>query len=548
MSSQPNMSAHNIAWAGRAADAPVTPRPEPLFSPSADAAMVEFALDYAKRGIPVFPCRASNKAPLVEGGFHSATTDTETIRRWWTEFPRAMIGVPTGPRSGFWGIDPDPPKKEEEPDGRAVWAEILQKHDPLPATHTEITPRGGTHVLFSWDPDRPVTNSPGAFTGQNIDVRGDGGYLIMHPSVCTGDGSTKNVVGQYSVADPLNIFQFAKAPDWLYELVLQPEPEKPSAPVLPTPERTSSLLPKESNPFWHNVNALAMDRLSSWVPDAFPKAHFEKNTGAWRVTSCDLGRNLEEDLSISPEGIVDWGVWDIGDQRNGKRTPISLLIEHGVGREAVEAAHWICSRCGVDPASLGWRNGAKPQNAARAVLAEAEEIDNGTITQDGIARVFARRFEDQLRFCHHAGAWYEWAGAQWKKDETSLAFQFCRELGREFTEDAKSTELKEVRKYSFAGGVERFARSDRLLAVTSEAWDRDPFLLGTPGGTVDLRTGKLHEPDPVDGITKLTAVAPADAVECPRWLQFLDEVGRILPDRRYSRACACVRLRQRQER
>ena len=66
-------------------------------------------------------------------------------------------------------------------------------------------------------------------------------------------------------------------------------------------------------------------------------------------------------------------------------------------------------------------------------------------------------------------------------------------------------------------------RSDRLMAVTSEAWDRDPLLLGTPGGTVDLRTGKLREPDPTDGITKVTAVAPADRADCPRWLQFLDE-------------------------
>ena len=61
------------------------------------------------------------------------------------------------------------------------------------------------------------------------------------------------------------------------------------------------------------------------------------------------------------------------------------------------------------------------------------------------------------------------------------------------------------------------------MAVTSEIWDRDPFLLGTPDGTVDLRTGKLREPDPADGITKITAVSPAETADCPRWLQFLEE-------------------------
>ena len=100
-------------------------------------------------------------------------------------------------------------------------------------------------------------------------------------------------------------------------------------------------------------------------------------------------------------------------------------------------------RCGfatgaelILPPSAG-ETAARSGNPAPS-LPRRQDIDNGTVTQDGIARVFARRFEDRLRFCHHAGAWYEWTGTHWKKDETALAFQFCRELAREFTEDAKA--------------------------------------------------------------------------------------------------------------
>ena len=121
-----------------------------------------------------------------------------------------MIGVPMGSRSGVWAVDPDPPKKPEEPDGRAVWARLVAKHGELPATHTEVTPRGGQHILFKWDPDRPVTNSPGALVKANIDVRGEGGYIIVAPSVCIGDGTPKNVAGQYRVAEPQDFFHFAK--------------------------------------------------------------------------------------------------------------------------------------------------------------------------------------------------------------------------------------------------------------------------------------------------------------------------------------------------
>ena len=53
----------------------------------------------------------------------------------------------------------------------------------------------------------------------------------MAPSVSTGDGG-RNVAGEYLVAEPLDYFHFAVAPDWVYGLVLQPDPEtRPAASV-----------------------------------------------------------------------------------------------------------------------------------------------------------------------------------------------------------------------------------------------------------------------------------------------------------------------------
>jgi putative DNA primase/helicase len=53
-------------------------------------------------------------------------------------------------------------------------------------------------------------------------------------------------------------------------------------------------------------------------------------------------------------------------------------------------------------------------------------------------------------------------------------------------------------------------------------WDANPWLLATPGGTVDLKAGKLRAADPADHCTKITAVAPEG--DCPRWLAFLDQI------------------------
>ena len=66
------------------------------------------------------------------------------------------------------------------------------------------------------------------------------------------------------------------------------------------------------------------------------------------------------------------------------------------------------------------------------------------------------------------------------------------------------------------------ARSDRRHACTTDIWDRDPWLLCTPAGTVDLRTGSMRENRREDLITKVTTVGPCG--ECPLWGRFLGQI------------------------
>ena len=64
---------------------------------------------------------------------------------------------------------------------------------------------------------------------------------------------------------------------------------------------------------------------------------------------------------------------------------------------------------------------------------------------------------------------------------------------------------------------------EHSLAVTSDQMDANQFLLATPLGTVDLSTGLLRASDPADLPTKVTAVAPTESADCPRFLKFLNE-------------------------
>jgi putative DNA primase/helicase len=141
------------------------------------------------------------------------------------------------------------------------------------------------------------------------------------------------------------------------------------------------------------------------------------------------------------------------------------------------------------------------------------------LTEDDIAEDFALKYEGTLRFDHHVGKWFVWTGFYWKVNETGMAFDHARRLCRAHRGTSSKMSSKKA-----AEGVEHMARRDPRFAVTSEIWDRDPFLLGTPGGTVDLRTGELKPANPTDYITKVVAVSPAPkGTPFPVFQKFLTE-------------------------
>jgi hypothetical protein len=76
---------------------------------------------------------------------------------------------------------------------------------------------------------------------------------------------------------------------------------------------------------YQKLNDMALAKLELWVPKLFPQA--QKSSKGWRVSSVALERDLEEDLSFTPEGIKDIGVHDLDDPREGNRTPIDVVLE-----------------------------------------------------------------------------------------------------------------------------------------------------------------------------------------------------------------------------
>jgi hypothetical protein len=115
-------------------------------------------------------------------------------------------------------------------------------------------------------------------------------------------------------------------------------PDQPKTPADPAPRAAAANV-------FRAVNQAALASLDAWVPQLFPRAKLQ-TTGAWRVTSAELGRTYEEDLSIHPNGVQDFG------PRVGL-SPIDVVIEFGGASTVQDAMLQLCEWLGRPPADFG---------------------------------------------------------------------------------------------------------------------------------------------------------------------------------------------------
>ena len=144
-------------------------------------------------------------------------------------------------------------------------------------------------------------------------------------------------------------------------------------------------------------------------------------------------------------------------------------------------------------------------------------------TEDALALAFTRRYHRDWRYVAAWGKWLVWDGQRWRIEDTLAATDLIRSVCRHAAVRAGNPKVAaKLASSSTVGGVERLARADRRHAATTEEWDADPWLLNTPGGVVDLKTGRQRPHDRADRMTKITTATPGG--DCPTWRRFLDEV------------------------
>ena len=202
------------------------------------------ALGYAAQGWQIIPlhswvdgcctcerpdCGSAAKHPITARGVHDATTDQETVRRWWAETQGiANVGIATGAASGLVVVDID-----AKSGGLETLARLEQDHGKLPTTPTASTGGGGRHYFYRYPVGHIIGNRAGLLPG--IDIRGEGGYVVAPPSShASGNTYTWAVPPSEPVAD---------APPWLLDLMTGKPRSSPSTDVQqPPPVKANTLV------------------------------------------------------------------------------------------------------------------------------------------------------------------------------------------------------------------------------------------------------------------------------------------------------------------
>ena len=420
--------------------------------------MASIALSYATSRIPVFPCQP-DKRPYTAQGFKDATTDSKLIAQYWSKWPDAMIGVPTGTASGFWVLDIDAPKDPVDGNGYASLRQLESEHGMLPSTRRQTTPSGGMHYFFLMPKDgRAVRNSAGK-VGSKIDVRGDGGYIIIAPS--------SNGSGAYSFVEESPV---AEPPDWLLNMVSPPASvHSQTSPPRPLP-------PKHEGPLPPYVQAAIDGELSNVATASHGTRNDALNRGAFALGQWVGGGSITE--AEAREMLLD-AADQSGIRHDDGQAQTLKTIDGGL------AKGMQTPRTVPPPKPAAKRQ--KPGEGKRS----SQSKGGCNVNEEAIAAAFVTEHKDCLRFCEELGMWFLWnpQGHIWMRDRTRQAFHYARLACKHMNPDGKPS----LGKASTATGVEKFARSDPNIATVSEQWDSDPIIIGTPSGAKTLAaSGVIH--------------------------------------------------------
>jgi putative DNA primase/helicase len=460
-------------------------------------ALLNAALSYAERGIPVFPCNPRDKRPLTEHGFKDATTDRTQIISWWTTSPGAMIGMPTGSATRYLVVDIDP-----RHGGDVNLQKLMQASGVTDHLGRKIkTGSGGQHLYYKNDTRFTIGKGDNEIAG--IDHRGEGGYVIVPPSTHPSGGYYE---GDLQDPDSLDVI-----PEWLADALLEgvkrPIETSLKGEVIPEGGRNDVLFrigaklraqEWEADDILSHLLLVNRDRCKPPLPDsevgliARQAARYEKGSEEKRLAQTKLAEFRKKLTKAT--------------------TPEEPLADPGYVSEAIK--------------ELG-----------RQEIDDLSDVASDVqFTDAGNAEYYVEKYGANLRYVVETNRWLYWNGERWREDASKkfvlgLAEQAMRARLIELVNDGTASDKKVMTQVLSALSDKRLGAILNLAAtrvpVTYYSLDSKPHLLNVQGRTLDLKTGEHRPHNPNDLMTQMAGTAYNPDAKCPRFISFLQE---ILPE------------------
>ncbi len=155
-------------------------------------------------------CKSPGKHPVFNGGWKTGTTDKSKLREYWSEYPRANIGVATGGPSGIVVLDIDPRNG-----GDKSLRRLQHKYGRLPLTPTCKTGSGGRHCYFKYPKGNTIRSGRLA---SGIDVQSDGRLVVAPPSLHATKRRYRWFKGR-----KFNEIALAELPEWIVLKLAKPQ-------------------------------------------------------------------------------------------------------------------------------------------------------------------------------------------------------------------------------------------------------------------------------------------------------------------------------------
>lgn len=484
--------------------------------------MRQAALEYAARGWHLIPvwwverdngsapvcgcgdpfCRNAGKHPLITlgAGLANASCDVNVVGGWWDTWPQANIAVATGRRSGVVVLDldlghatfQDSFGNEVPVDGAQSLEDWASGGVTVPATLTQETGSGGRHLIFRYpDDDGPaIRNVVGWLPG--VDVRSDGGYVLVAPS-----GHISGNVYRW-----LNDQPVADLGDLLGHL-------RVARGTVGGGRASGSA---HDLPVYDYREACRTGPGLGYRDDFFNRRAFElrKQDVPWTDAQDEI-RRVWELAAQTDRDVFTW------DQALAKLTRVWAEVE------PEPLPTW-------DPFTAA---GGPPQPPPPINPLDPPE---DRLTGVGNANRFIRLHGDRVRYSSALG-WLVWNGDLWSMDDTELATHLAKDVAislwreaiteaDEETRNALRAWAKRTEEASAIENLLKLARSSPELAIRVADLDVDPWLLAVANGVIDLRTGGLRPALQADMLTRRSGITYDPHARSQTWETFLHDATR----------------------